>query len=90
MVPPNKRKIVPSTKLKPPKAMPPIERYVDSIAPKLGAMFPSPKWSERLEAVIKHAHWLPKGSGHSLLRSLRALADRANRYADRLERAMEA
>lgn len=70
--------------------LPPIEKYVDEIAPKLGAVFPSPRWKERLEAVIANACWLPKGRGGSLVRSLRALAERANKYADRLEAAMEA
>jgi hypothetical protein len=85
LVPPHKRKPVPSTKL---VKLPPIEDYIADIAPKLGPLFPSDKWQERLEAIIKNAQHIEYRDAQPLIKSLRALAARATKYADRLEAAL--
>jgi hypothetical protein len=49
-------------------------------------VFPTPAWRRRLDAVIAHANWFDdRVNGRPLVQALRALAKRADDYADELK-----
>ena len=47
--------------------------------------FPTERQAQKFEAVIENRQYMSPGKASKLARSLRALAARAKRYAERLE-----
>jgi hypothetical protein len=70
---------------KQPKEMPNIERFAEQMCLKIGAAFPTEVIREKLDAIVKYREHLSASNRNALVRSLRHLADRATKYADKLE-----
>jgi ParB-like chromosome segregation protein Spo0J len=80
MVPSHKRKQ--QDKAKP---LPPINRFADEISMALAEAFPTPRWQDKLDAIIKYRVELGSAERRRLIGALRALAKRAENFAQKLE-----
>jgi hypothetical protein len=65
--------------------LPPINRFADELATVIADVFPTPKMQEKLDAVIQYRNELNTPERRALVASLRGLAKRAEKLADRIE-----
>jgi hypothetical protein len=68
-----------------PKDIPPIERFAEALCKLIGEAFPSSRMEQKLEAVTQYREHLSASHRNALVRSLRNLAARATKLADKLE-----
>jgi hypothetical protein len=67
-----------------PKKLPPIEKFADQVAHELLEL-PTPRMKEKLEALIKYREHLRAQDRRLVAGALRGLANRVEKYADRVE-----
>jgi hypothetical protein len=68
-----------------PKPMPNIEAFAETLCKLIGEAFPSTRMEQKLEAVTEYRAELSPHNRNALVRSLRNLAARATKIADKLE-----
>jgi ParB/Sulfiredoxin domain len=68
-----------------PKKMPPIEKFSEQLCKSIGESFPTETMQAKLDAILQYRDELPAGLRTALIRSLRSLATRATKFADKLE-----
>jgi ParB-like nuclease domain len=67
------------------RTMPPIDTFAEQLALVLVDIFPTPRIQEKLDAIIQYRSELGTRERNKLVGALRALAKRAERFAEKLE-----